>query len=244
MMIMPAIDLKDGKCVRLRQGLAEEVTVYSDDPAAMARHWQDEGGRYLHVVDLDGAFQGRPMHLEILREIVAAIGIPVEVGGGLRTDADIEKVLDTGVDRVILGTRACEFPEQIEDLTGRYGGSRIAVGIDARDGMVQTKGWVETTDVRATDLARKMEDAGVGTIIYTDTARDGMLEGVNVVQMGEICAAVDCDVVASGGVSTAEDIMALAALGLENLVGAIVGKALYDKTVSVAQLQRVANGRG
>ena len=240
MMIMPAIDLKDGKCVRLRQGLAEEVTVYSDDPAAMARHWQKEGGRYLHVVDLDGAFQGRPVHLEVLREIVAAVSIPVEVGGGLRTDEDIEQVLDTGVDRVILGTRACEFPEQIANLTARYGGARIAVGIDARGGMVQTKGWVETTNVRATDLARKMQEAGAGTIIYTDTARDGMLEGVNAVQMGEICDAVDCNVVASGGVSTVGDISALATLGRNNLVGVIVGKALYDKTVTIAELQRAS----
>lgn len=240
MMIMPAIDLKDGKCVRLRQGLADEVTVYSDDPPAMARHWQEQGGRYLHVVDLDGAFQGKPVHLEVLREIVAAVSIPVEVGGGLRSDEDIDKVLATGIDRVILGTRACEFPDQIADLTSRYGGARIAVGIDARGGMVQTKGWVETTDVRATDLARKMQAAGVGTIIYTDTARDGMLEGVNAAQMDEICAAVDCSVVASGGVSTIGDIARLTALARENLVGAIVGKAIYDQTVTVADLQRAA----
>ena len=238
--IIPAIDLKSGKCVRLRQGLANEETVYSDSPVEMAHHWVKEGGRFLHVVDLDGAFQGTPVHTDVLREICAAIDIPVEIGGGIRTDKDIENLLATGVTRVILGTRACEHPEELARLVGKFGGERIAVGIDARDGKVQTKGWVETTDVEAVDLAKQVDEAGVGTIIYTDTSRDGMLDGVNAFEMGKICSAVSCEVVASGGVSTPEDMKRLSMLNCENLTGAIVGKALYEETVTVKQLAKAA----
>lgn len=236
--IIPAIDLKDGRCVRLRQGLANEETVYSDSPVEMARHWVRAGGEFLHVVDLDGAFMGHPVHTEVLREICSAIKIPVEIGGGIRTDEDIEKLLATGVCRVILGTRACEHPEELARLVQKFGGQRIAVGIDARAGKVQTKGWVETTDIEAVDLAKKVDAAGVGTIIYTDTARDGMLDGVNAFEMGKICSAVSCNVVASGGVSSVEDIQRLAALNCANLTGAIVGKALYEKTVTVRRLKK------
>jgi len=236
--IIPAIDLKGGRCVRLRQGLANEETVYSDSPVEMARHWVRAGGEFLHVVDLDGAFAGHPVHTEALREICAAIKIPVEIGGGIRTDEDIEKLLATGVCRVILGTRACEHPEELARLVQKFGGQRIAVGIDARAGKVQTKGWVETTDIEAVDLAKKVDAAGVGTIIYTDTARDGMLDGVNAFEMGKICSAVSCNVVASGGVSSVEDIQRLAALNCANLTGAIVGKALYEKTVTVRRLKK------
>lgn len=238
--IIPAIDLKGGNCVRLKQGLANEETVYSDSPVEMAKHWVKEGGEFLHVVDLDGAFEGRPVHVDVLREICAAINIPVEIGGGIRTDKDIETLLATGVTRVILGTRACEHPEELARLVEKFGGERIAVGIDAREGMVQTKGWVETTDVEAVDLAKQVDAAGVGTIIYTDTSRDGMMDGVNAFEMGKICSAVKCDVVASGGVSTVEDIKRLAALNCANLTGAIVGKALYEETVSIKQLAKAA----
>jgi phosphoribosylformimino-5-aminoimidazole carboxamide ribotide isomerase len=234
--VIPAIDLKGGKCVRLKQGLANEETVYSDSPVEMAKHWVKEGGKFLHVVDLDGAFEGTPVHVEVLREICAAIDIPVEIGGGIRTDEDIEQLLLTGVTRVILGTRACEQPEELARLVEKFGGERIAVGIDARNGKVQTKGWVETTKVDAVDLAKKVDEAGVGTIIYTDTSRDGMLDGVNAFEMGKICLAVSCDVVASGGVSTPDDMKRLEALGCENLKGAIVGKALYEETVTIRQL--------
>jgi phosphoribosylformimino-5-aminoimidazole carboxamide ribotide isomerase len=238
--IIPAIDLKGGKCVRLRQGLAHEETVYSDSPVDMAKQWAKEGGEFLHVVDLDGAFQGKPVHMDVLREICAAINIPVEIGGGIRTDADIEALLATGVCRVILGTRACEHPEALARLVEKFGGGKIAVGIDARAGKVQTKGWVETTDVDAVDLAKQVDQAGVGTIIYTDTACDGMLDGVNAFEMGKICSAVSCSVVASGGVSSADDIKRLAALNCANLTGAIVGKALYEQTVSLKQLKKAA----
>ena len=238
--IIPAIDLKDGKCVRLKQGLAEEVTEYSDSPAEMAKQWQKEGGEFLHVVDLDGAFEGKPVHVEELKAICDAVQIPVEIGGGIRTDEDIELLLATGVTRVILGTRACEHPEELARLVEKFGGDKIAVGIDAREGKVQTKGWVETTDVNAVDLAKQVDAAGVGTIIYTDTSRDGMMDGVNAFEMGKICSAVKCEVVASGGVSSLEDIKRLVALNCENLTGAIVGKALYEETVTIRQLKKAA----
>ncbi len=240
MQIYPAIDLKGGQCVRLRQGRAEEATVYSADPVAMAKHWEREGGDLLHVVDLDGAFQGRPAHAELIGKMARAVSMPVEVGGGLRTDADIETLLNLGVRRVILGTRAWSEPGAMERLVARFGGERIVAGIDARDGRVQIKGWVETTDVTALDLARRMEAAGVRTIIYTDTATDGMMAGPNLASTAALCDAVRCDVVASGGISTEANLRDLAALGRGNLVGAIVGKALYEGTVSVASLKRAA----
>lgn len=240
--ILPAIDLKDGKCVRLKQGLADEATEYSDSPAEMAKHWEKEGGGFLHVVDLDGAFEGTPVHQEQLKAICKAVKMPVEIGGGIRTDEDIENLLATGVTRVILGTRACEHPEDLARLVEKFGGDKIAVGIDARDGKVQTKGWVETTDVNAVDLARQVDASGVGTIIYTDTCRDGMMDGVNAFEMGKICSAVKCDVVASGGVSSLEDIKRLTALNCDNLTGAIVGKALYEGAVTVKQLKKAAKG--
>lgn len=237
--IMPAIDLKGGHCVRLRQGRAEEVTVYSANPVDMALRWQDAGGDYLHVVDLDGAFEGHPVHTETIGRIVEALSIPVEMGGGLRTDADIEQILAVGVDRVILGTRAYESPERLGALVAQYG-AHMAVGIDARDGQVQVKGWTETTRVQAADLAARMGGLGVQTIIYTDTARDGMLGGVNIDAMAGICRATTSNVIASGGVSTPEDIKALAALGQTNMVGAIVGKALYEERVTIAQMKEFA----
>jgi len=238
--IIPAIDLKSGKCVRLKQGLANEETVYSDSPTEMAKHWANEGGEFLHVVDLDGAFAGKPVHAGVLRKICETIDIPVEIGGGIRTDEDIETLLATGVTRVILGTRACEHPEELARLVEKFGGERIAVGIDARDGKVQTKGWVKTTDVLAVDLAKQVYAAGIGTLIYTDTSRDGMMDGVNAFEMGKICSAVKCNVVASGGVSSVEDIKRLSALNCANLVGAIVGKALYEETITIKQLTKAA----
>jgi phosphoribosylformimino-5-aminoimidazole carboxamide ribotide isomerase len=233
--VIPAIDLKGGQCVRLTQGRADQSKVYSSDPVAMARHWDAQGGRYLHVVDLDGAFQGKPMHLEVVRRIVAAVSMPVEMGGGLRTDEDIQKVMDCGVSRAIIGTRALADPTVLENLASRFG-ERLAVGIDARNGRVQVKGWVETTDLQALELARRAEQAGIQTLIYTDTATDGMLKGPNLAAVREMCEGVRCDVVASGGVSSVADVKALASLGLVNLSGAIVGKALYEGTVTLPEL--------
>ncbi len=233
--ILPAIDLKGGRCVRLCQGRAEESTIYSEDPAGMARHWVAEGGEFLHVVDLDGAFQGHPVHLDIIEQIVRAVSIPVEVGGGLRTDEDIERVLERGVSRVVLGTRAWQNPEDIRRLAARFGAA-LAVGIDARDGRVQIKGWTETTAETAVGLARRADAMGVQTLIYTDTSTDGMLQGPNVKAVDELCAAVSCKVIASGGITTAADVRALRALGRDNLRGAIVGKALYEGRVTLKEL--------
>ncbi len=236
MIVLPAIDLKGGRCVRLRQGRAEDETVYSDDPVRMAQQWVEQGAAYLHVVDLDGAFEGRPVHLEAIRGIVEAIPIPVEVGGGLRTDADLERLIDCGVSRCILGTRAWAEPEQLRALAERFG-EKLAVGIDARDGHVQTHGWKETTDVRAVDLARKADELGIRTLICTDTSTDGMMRGTNVEAIDLVCRAVRCDVIASGGVSRPADMRALKALGHSNLIGAIVGKALYEGGVTLRELQ-------
>jgi phosphoribosylformimino-5-aminoimidazole carboxamide ribotide isomerase len=239
MLILPAIDLKDGKCVRLRQGRAEQSTVYGDDPVAMARRWEAEGARYLHVVDLDGAFGGRPAHARVIERIVNAIAIPVEVGGGLRSDDAIRRVLEAGAARAIVGTRAVQGGGTLVALAERFG-ERLAVGIDARDGYVQVDGWVKTTRIRAGELGARAAQAGVGVVIYTDTAQDGMLSGPNLEAMAAMCAAADCSVIASGGISSAADIEALAGLGCGNLAGAIVGKALYDGRTTLRELQRAA----
>ena len=240
MIILPAIDLKDNKCVRLRQGKAEEVTVYSDDPVAQALEWLVQGAEQLHVVDLDGAFQGEPKHAAVIGAIIRALKIPVEVGGGLRTDAHIETLLNEGVARAIIGTRALENIDALAALVRRFG-DRIAIGIDARDGFVQVKGWVETTGTRAVDFAKQMEAVGVKTIIYTDTATDGMLGGPNLKAMQQMCQAVPaCNIIASGGVSAPEHVTALRALGCANLFGAIVGKALYDGKTTLAAMMAAA----
>ncbi|MEI8120736.1 MAG: 1-(5-phosphoribosyl)-5-[(5-phosphoribosylamino)methylideneamino]imidazole-4-carboxamide isomerase [bacterium] len=239
MKIYPAIDLKDGKCVRLRQGRADAVTVYSEDPVAMARQWADAGGDWLHVVDLDGAFLGHPVHVDIVKAMVAAIPIPVELGGGLRTDDDIRMILDAGVRRVVLGTRACADPDALAALV-RIFGDQLAVGIDARNGRVQVKGWVETTDTLAVDLARRVSALGVRTIIYTDTATDGMLTGPNIEGVRNLCHAVASNVIASGGISTCGDIAALASLNQPNLEGVIVGKALYEGAVTIPAMKAMS----
>ena len=240
MIILPAIDLKDGKCVRLRQGRADDVTVYGDDPAAQAKDWAEQGGAELHVVDLDGAFAGTPKHTEVIRRIIEAFGGPVEVGGGLRTSDALRAVLDAGAARAIIGSAALENPAFLAEAVELYG-DRIAVGIDARNGFVQTKGWVETTSVKATDLAIAVARAGVKTIIYTDTATDGMLGGPNLTQMAAICdAAPTCQITASGGVSSPFDVGNLKALERPNLRAAIVGKALYDGRTTLKEMNVAA----
>ena len=240
MIILPAIDLKDGKCVRLRQGRADEVTVYGEDPAAQARDWREQGGEELHVVDLDGAFAGTPKHAEVIRRIIEAFGGPVEVGGGLRSPEALAAVIEAGATRAIIGSAALEDPEFLAQAVELYG-DRIAVGIDARDGFVQTRGWVETTAVRATELAAAVAKVGVKTIIYTDTATDGMLGGPNLTQMAAICdAAPSCQITASGGVSSPYDVENLKALDRANLRAAIVGKALYDGRVTLREMNIAA----
>ena len=241
--ILPAIDLKGGRCVRLRQGRADDSTVYSDDPVAVARRWADGGAPWIHVVDLDGAFQGRPVHTEVIARIAAAVPVPIEVGGGLRTDDDLQATLDAGAARVIVGTRVCADPGEARRLAGRFG-ARLAAGLDARDGIVQLRGWTEGGGLRLIDLARGLDEAGVATLIVTDISRDGMLKGVNVAAMREVCSAVKCGVIASGGVTTTDDLRALAALAAPNLTGAIVGKALYEGTVTLGDLIRAAGPVG
>lgn len=237
MKIFPAIDLRGGRCVRLRQGRAEDETVYSDDPVRMALSWQDQGAEFLHVVDLDGAFAGRPVHTGLFRELAAALRIPFEVGGGLRTDDDVRAVLEAGAARAILGSRAVSDPDCVARLAAAFGRERIVAGIDARDGLVQVAGWTETTRTRAVDLAADLAARGAGTFIYTDTATDGMLGGPNLTQMAAICdAAPGCAVTASGGVSSPYDVKNLMALGRANLVAAIVGKALYDGRTTLREL--------
>ena len=240
MIILPAIDLKDGKCVRLRQGRAEDVTVYGDDPAAQAKDWADQGGQELHVVDLDGAFAGTPKHAEVIARIIKAFGGPVEVGGGIRTPEALNAVIEAGATRAIIGSAALEDPEFLTQALELYG-DKIAVGIDARNGFVQTKGWVETTKTLATDLAAAVAKAGAKTIIYTDTATDGMLGGPNLTQMAAICdAAPTCQITASGGVSSPFDVENLKALERPNLRAAIVGKALYDGRTTLRDMNIAA----
>jgi len=236
MIIIPAVDIKGGRCVRLRQGRAEDCTVYSDDPVEMAKRWVDAGGEYLHVVDLDGAFEGAPVNTEVIKRIAREIDIPVEVGGGLRTDEHVRELLEAGIARAIIGTRAISDRAGMERLASKLG-RNIAVGIDARDGMVQVNGWVETTDTAAVELAQDLEAMGVSTFIYTDTSRDGMLKGVNLDAVAEFCDAVKCDVIASGGVTGNDDIIGLNRLNRRNLAGVIVGKALYDGRIDLREIK-------
>ena len=221
--------------MRLKQGKASDSTVYSQDPVAMACHWVGQGAQRLHVVDLDGAFTGKPKHTDVIARIVSAIPIPVEVGGGVRTDEDLAALFDAGVAYAIIGTRAIEDPAVLKKLVDKWG-DRIIVGIDARDGYVQINGWVETTRLRALDLAKIVSEVGVETIIYTDTATDGMLAGPNIAAMDAMCGTVDCQIIASGGVSSAANVRQLIDLKRHNLFGAIVGRALYEDLCTLPEL--------
>ncbi len=236
--LYPAIDLKDGACVRLRRGEMADTTVYSEDPGAQARAWQDAGCRWLHVVDLNGAFAGRPVNADAVRAILASVTIPVQLGGGIRDLAGIEAWLTAGVRRVILGSAAAKNPLLVRQACQVYP-SRIAVGIDARDGFVATEGWAETSTMRALDLALRFEDAGAAAIIYTDISRDGMLCGLNLEQTIELAAQISTPVIASGGVGSPDDLVALkraATSGGPGLIdGVIVGRALYDGRVDVRE---------
>ncbi len=240
MILLPAIDLMSGQAVRLRQGRADAKTVYSDDPAAVARRWQDEGGDYLHVVDLDAAFTGErsEVNAATIRAILAAIDIPCELGGGLRDRASIAAALELGVTRVVIGTRAAESMTFVAEMVRAFGSERIVVGIDAKDGLVAVRGWTETSQRRAVDLAREAEAAGAGAIIYTDIATDGMLAGPNFAELDTMLAALRCPLVASGGVTTAEDVRRLA--GRTGLYGAIIGRALYEGTLRLADCAKSA----
>ena len=226
--LYPAIDLKDGQCVRLRRGAMADATVYSSDPAAQARAWQDAGFAWLHVVDLNGAFAGHPVNGAAIAAILAAVTIPVQLGGGIRDMAGIEAWLTAGIRRVILGSAAAKNPQLVRDACRAFPG-RIVVGIDARDGKVATEGWSETSQIDASDLARAVEDAGIAAIIYTDISRDGMLSGLNIEQTVALAGADTVPVIASGGVGGPQDLLDLrgAAAGTR-IEGVIVGRALYD----------------
>ena len=226
--VYPAIDLKDGACVRLRRGDMAEVTVYSADPAAQARAWADAGAEWLHVVDLNGAFAGRPVNEAAVRAILSAVAIPVQLGGGIRTIHEMRRWIEAGIQRVILGSAAVRDPALVQDSCRLFPG-RIAMGIDARNGMVATDGWAETSQITARDLALRLEDSGVAAFIYTDIIRDGMLSGVNIDATVALADAVTIPIIASGGVSGLPDLLSLqqAADGTR-IEGVIVGRALYD----------------
>jgi phosphoribosylformimino-5-aminoimidazole carboxamide ribotide isomerase len=225
MILYPAIDLKDGQCVRLLRGEMSAATVFSDDPAGQAKAFADAGCEWVHLVDLNGAFAGQPVNARAVEEILAAVDVPCQLGGGIRDMKTIEGWLDRGLARVILGTVAVENPALVRDAAEAFPG-RVAVGIDARKGRVATRGWAEETEVQATDLAKSFEDAGVATIIYTDIDRDGAMEGPNVAATEALARAVQIPVIASGGISSLDDLIALRDTGV--IAGAISGRALYD----------------
>ncbi len=233
MILYPAIDLKDGQCVRLLRGAMDEATVFGDDPAAQARAFAAAGCRWLHLVDLDGAFAGRPVNEAAVEAILAAVAIPVQLGGGIRDRATIEAWLEKGVARVILGTAALRDPELVRAAARAHPG-RVAVGIDARDGRVAVEGWAETTATLATDLARRFEDAGVAAIVYTDIERDGALAGPNVAATAALARTVAIPVIASGGIASMADLRALKQSGAP-LDGAISGRALYEGRLDLAE---------
>ncbi len=230
MLQLPAIDLMGGEVVRLKRGLASEKTVYSNDPVAFAQKWEQAGGDWLHIVDLDAAFDGVPKNLDHVARICDSVNIPCELGGGMRNIENVSAAFSAGISRVILGTKAAQSIDFVREVCNEFGGDRIAVGIDAKDGLVAVKGWTETTETRAIDLALAAQDLGVGTIIYTDIATDGMLQGPNYEQLQEMLEILDCNLIASGGVSSVQDLERLSAL--EGLYGAIIGKALYDGKIT------------
>ncbi|MBN3723427.1 1-(5-phosphoribosyl)-5-[(5-phosphoribosylamino)methylideneamino]imidazole-4-carboxamide isomerase [Burkholderia sp. Ac-20379] len=238
MLLIPAIDLKDGQCVRLKQGDMDQATIFSEDPAAMARKWVDLGARRLHLVDLNGAFAGKPKNLEAIEAILAEVGdeIPVQLGGGIRSLETIEKYLDAGLSYVIIGTAAVKDPGFLQDACTAFAGS-IIVGLDAKDGKVATDGWSKLTGHEVIDLAQKFEDYGVESIIYTDIGRDGMLQGINIEATVKLAQAVGIPVIASGGLSNLNDIEQLCEVEGEGIEGVICGRAIYsgDLDFSVAQ---------
>jgi phosphoribosylformimino-5-aminoimidazole carboxamide ribotide isomerase len=227
MILFPAIDLKDGQCVRLVRGLMEEATVFNDDPAAQARAFEAAGFEYLHLVDLNGAFEGRPVNAAAVDAILKAITIPAQLGGGIRDLKTIETWLGKGIARVIIGTAAVKDPALVREAAKRFPG-RIAVGLDAKDGRVAVEGWAEVSDLTVLDMARRFEDAGVAAIIYTDIERDGVLGGLNIEATVALADAISIPVIASGGLSSIDDIRALIAANCKGLEGAISGRALYD----------------
>ena len=241
MLLIPAIDLKDGKCVRLRQGRMEDDTVFADDPLEVADRWVEVGARRLHIVDLNGAFAGRPVNADAIRRIAQAHpDIPIQVGGGIRDDDAIELYLESGVSFVILGTNAVNVPHFVGDACSEFPG-HIMVGLDARDGKVAIDGWSKLSNHDVIDIAQRFEREGVEAIIYTDISRDGMMTGVNIEATVNLARSINIPVIASGGVARLEDIRRLCAVANEGIMGAIVGRALYEGELDLAEAQRVAD---
>ncbi|MDH2919309.1 MAG: 1-(5-phosphoribosyl)-5-[(5-phosphoribosylamino)methylideneamino]imidazole-4-carboxamide isomerase [Sideroxydans sp.] len=242
MLIIPAIDLKDGNCVRLKQGEMEGATVFSDDPAAMAKHWLAQGARRLHLVDLNGAFAGKPKNEAAVRSIVAAVGqdVPVQLGGGIRDLATIERYLDLGITYIIVGTAAVKVPGFLHEACDAFPG-HIMVGLDAKDGKVAVDGWSKLTGHDVGDLAKRFEDYGVEAIIYTDIGRDGMMGGVNIPATVELARPLRVPVIASGGVTNLDDVRALAAVYQEGITGVITGRAIYEGTLDLRAAQALAD---
>ncbi|MBQ9724165.1 MAG: 1-(5-phosphoribosyl)-5-[Neisseriaceae bacterium] len=242
MLLIPAIDLKNRQCVRLKQGLMNETTVFSDNPQQMAQHWLSQGARRLHLVDLDGAFAGKPQNFAAIEAILSAVGqhIPVELGGGIRDIQTIEKYIKIGLRYVIIGTAAVKNPEFLRQACREFP-QNIIVGIDAKDGQVATDGWAEVSSISAIDLGKQFEDAGVQSIIYTDIARDGMMSGVNVEATQKLANALSVPVIASGGLTNLDDIRALSAVADSGIEGAITGRAIYEGAIDFQAAQRLAD---
>jgi len=241
MLLIPAIDLKNGECVRLKQGRMEDDTVFSKAPVEVAGRWQAEGARRLHLVDLDGAFAGQPKNADVIHAICSAYpDLPVQIGGGIRSIETAKAYIDAGVSWVIIGTQAVKQPSFVAELCQACP-QQVIVGLDAKDGMVATEGWAEVSNVNAIDLAKQFEDTGVSAIVYTDISRDGMMQGVNVEQTAALAAAIDIPVIASGGVTNQQDIDALVAHAHSGIAGTIVGRAIYEGTLDLADAQRRAD---
>ncbi len=241
MLIIPAIDLKDGKCVRLRQGVMEDETIFSDDPVSMAAQWVEQGARRLHLVDLNGAFDGEPKNADVVHAIAAAFpDLPIQIGGGIRTRETVQTYLDAGVHYVIIGTKAITEPDFIRQLCSDFSG-HVIVGIDAKNSKVAIKGWAELSDQNATDVARSFESDGVSAIVYTDISRDGMMQGVNVEATRQLAKSVTIPIIASGGITNMADIESLCSVADDGISGAITGRAIYEGTLDFAAAQRYAD---
>jgi len=241
MLIIPAIDIKDGKCVRLRQGDMDRETIYSDDPATMAERWIEQGARRIHVVDLDGASQGKPVNADIVHKITQRHPeVPVQIGGGIRNEETVAAYIQAGVKYAIIGTQAVREPQMIDDLCSRFPG-QVIVGLDAHDGKIAIEGWSEISEHSAIDLARNFEHAGVDSIVYTDISRDGMLQGANVSATAALAGAVSIPVIASGGIASLDDIRLLAEYFQSGIVGAITGRAIYEGRLDFSAAQALAD---
>ncbi|WP_066568652.1 1-(5-phosphoribosyl)-5-[(5-phosphoribosylamino)methylideneamino]imidazole-4-carboxamide isomerase [Snodgrassella sp. CFCC 13594] len=242
MLLIPAIDLKEGQCVRLKQGLMQEATVFSDNPADMAKHWLAQGARRLHLVDLDGAFAGKPKNFAAIKSILAEVSddIPVQLGGGIRDLETVERYLDLGLQYVIIGTAAVKNPQFLHDACDAFPG-QIIVGLDAKDGQVAIDGWAKLTKYHVTDLAKRFADYGVESIIYTDIGRDGMMSGVNIEATVKLAEAVNVPVIASGGLTNLDDVRALCAVADSGVMGAITGRAIYEGSLDFQAAQKQAD---